>query len=157
MPRQKVKATTILTCEQIASVKNGIERSLGPTILSAFRKYRMDTEGMVRFMCVGAKLRELREVKALELKQVAANLRVPQYRLRDIESSTLNSVAGEVLLRYAAFLGAGRWLKRWCSMNRSLAEQLGLIQSRVKHTKGGAAPSNLIVETDAPQAARRSR
>ena len=135
MPRRKIKATTILAPEQIAAVKEGIERLLGSTVVSAFRDYRLDTEGTLRFMSVGAKLRGLRDMKGLELKEIAAHLRVPQYRLREIESSSIRNISGELVSEYAAFLGAERWLKRWSSMNLSLAERLGLIQSRAN---GGA-------------------
>jgi len=155
VPRRKIKATTILVPEQIAAVKEGIERLLGPTVVSAFRDYRLDTEGMLRFMSVGAKLRELREMKALELKGVAAHLRIPQYRLREIESSSVNNVVGEIVLRYARFLGAGRWLRRWCSMNPSLAERLELTQRRAKPANGGAA-RNLTAPSKRTRRKRRA-
>ena len=139
MANRKVKATTILTPQQVSIVREGIEGLLGSKVVSAFREYRLDTESILRFMSVGAKLRELRETKALELKAVAVHLCVPQYRLREIESSSINNIVGDVVLRYAEFLGANRWLKSWCSMNRSLAEKLGLIQGRAKSANAGAA------------------
>ncbi len=155
MPRRKIKPTTILAPEQIAAVKKGIEQLLGPAVVSAFRDYRLDTEGMLRFMSVGAKLRELRELKALELKEVAAHLRIPQFRLREIESSSINNVVGEIVLRYAGFLGAERWLRRWCCMNPSLAERLELTQKRAKHANGGAA-RNLTAPSKRTRLKRRA-
>ena len=123
---------------------------LGPAAVSAFRNYQLDIEGTLRFISVGVKLRELRNLQGLELKETAAHLRVPQYRLREIESSSIKNINGELVSKYAAFLGAGRWLKRWSSMNLPLAERLGLIQSKV----GGGAKSAL---TSPSKRTRRKR
>jgi hypothetical protein len=58
------------------------------------------------------------------LKAVAAELKAPQYRLKDIEQGQVKNIKSEILLRYIGFLGLSRWFSQWKKANPRLAEKI---------------------------------
>jgi hypothetical protein len=57
----------------------------------------------------------------MDLKTAAKAMRVPRYRLRDIEECTVKNLDASVLHRYVGFLGLDRWFTRWSKANPKLA------------------------------------
>jgi len=58
---------------------------------------------------------------------VGLQLKVPQYRIKDIEFGTVDCIDPKVLPRYVSLLGLGRWVQRWVAANGDLAARLGLV------------------------------
>jgi ribosome-binding protein aMBF1 (putative translation factor) len=86
-----------------------------------------DLEAGARLSSLRAKCTETREKKGLSIKDVAQQLKVPQYRIKDIEGAgRIDAGNAEVLRRYVELLGIRRWVKRWVAANGELAMKLGL-------------------------------
>ena len=68
----------------------------------------MRVEDCVRYIALASRLQEARESAGLSIKDVATRLGLPQYRIRDAESSGLN-VQADVLQRYADLAGLSEW------------------------------------------------
>jgi cytoskeletal protein RodZ len=75
-------------------------------------------------MALTAKCRETREKRGLSIKDVAAQLRVPQYRIKAIEGHPSREFKPQYLRSYVEFLGSRRWVRRWIAANAELGKRL---------------------------------
>lgn len=62
----------------------------------------------------------------------AAALKVPQYRLKEIEACSTKRLRPEVVLKYIEFLGLAGWFGKWRKANAEYAKRMGLVQGRKK-------------------------
>ncbi|MFH1219900.1 MAG: hypothetical protein V1694_05555 [Candidatus Eisenbacteria bacterium] len=65
-------------------------------------------------------------LKALHIKEAAARLKVPQYRLRDVEKAWPDRMIPEIFKRYIELLGLRDWVAEWIKANSELAERMGI-------------------------------
>lgn len=65
-----------------------------------------------------------RNERGLRVREVAASLRVPQYRIKDIEGGSLAEVEAETLWEYVRFLGLEGWFQGWARRHRAVLERL---------------------------------
>jgi hypothetical protein len=123
--------TTILNHAQVRVLAAGIRRVLGPRIhglgLASDRLRLTDT---IRFTAVAASCLRERERLGLTVKEVATSLKVPQYRIKAVESGIFSEIRSDVLSRYLAFLGLAGWATRWALANPRLARRLGIDSER---------------------------
>lgn len=83
-----------------------------------------DSERIIRMMALSENCKNARESRGLSIKEVAAHMRVPQYRLRAVEDGSMNSLQPQCLRAYLEFLGLTPWARRWAAANPALAERL---------------------------------
>ena len=121
---RKLTTTSILNNDELAILANGIHQVLGESVTLAVEAYGLDVEAIVRFMPVAEKCRIARARKDLSLKDAARALRVPQYRLKDIEENRVGAVDQAVLVLYIELLEIKQWFSRWKAQNSSLYESL---------------------------------
>lgn len=114
----------ILKREEVQTVSRLIRGALGEELMRTIASLGVDVETTVRFSLVGHQCKTHREQRGLSLKEVAAHLRMPQYRIRSIEEGRLRQVNGDVLRRYVGYLGLTKWFNRWLQENQDLAKQL---------------------------------
>ncbi len=129
---ESVKRTkqAILTEAEVAAVSDAavefLRRNLGDHPF--FTRTRV--ERTVRMLPLAARCSEARERLGASVKDVARQLRVPQYRVRAIESGSLREIRLEVLQKYIVFLGLQRWYAKWRRGNAALLGELELTQAR---------------------------
>jgi len=120
------KKTSILTDMEVKYLKKEAHRLLGP----AFAELSFLSETMIedtfRWMALGARCQEERDKRGLSIKDVSSELRVPQYRLRAIESGSLREIKPDIAHSYFLFLGIKSWVIRWARANAELAQRTGL-------------------------------
>ncbi len=117
----------ILTEAEIAMVVKAMRKGLGEDIARMIPGGTNAMADSVRFLPVAGHCNWLREAQGLTVKEAAAALRVPQYRLLDIEAGSTGRMRADVLLAYAAHLGVDpEWMCAWAEANRQLARKLGL-------------------------------
>ena len=125
-PRSRpVSATTILTDEEVATVVRAVPELLGEDFASAFARWGSAFEDQVRFGPVARRCLVERERRGWTRKDVAVALRVPQYRVQDIERGWASRLQPELVPRYLAHLGLQRWFRRWREANPALATRMG--------------------------------
>ncbi len=122
---RSLKPTSILTDAEVRATKARLEEIL-PIAALVSADLAVDLEITIRFAAVAAKCRESRELRGESIKDVAAQLRVPQYRLKAIEEPRAAEIDAEMLRRYIGYLGLGSWFSRWKRANRILAQSLDL-------------------------------
>jgi Helix-turn-helix domain len=121
---RKLTTTSILNDDEITLLAHGIHQLLGEGVTLAAEAYGLDVEAMLRFMPVAEGCRIARARKDLSLKDAARALRVPQYRLKDIEENRVGAVDQAVLILYVELLDIKQWFSRWKAQNSSLYESL---------------------------------
>jgi len=95
-----------------------------PNLKKAFDKYDINPKGMIRFKPVSEMCQNGREKKGLAFKQIALSLKVPQYRLKDIESSSVKNIKVDILEKYIDYLGLRDWFKLWKKHNLDVYNRL---------------------------------
>jgi hypothetical protein len=114
------------------SLPTGIHQVLGESVTVAVEAYGLDVEAILRFMPVAERCRIARARKDLPLKDAARALRVPQYRLKDIEENRVGAVDRAVLDLYIELLDMKQWFSRWKAQNSSLYESLSPISRQAR-------------------------
>ena len=129
---RKLTTTSILNNDELAILANGIHQVLGESVTVAVEAYGLDVEAILRFMPVAERCRIARARKDLSLKNAARALRVPQYRLKDIEENRVGAVDQAVLVLYVELLDMKQWFSRWKAQNSSLYESLSPISRQAR-------------------------
>jgi len=114
----------ILTEDEVKILSLGLQKLFGPEIYAQMKAHGIDPGTTVRFMAVASRCQHTREAKGLSIKAAAAEMKIPQYRLKDIEQGQVKNIKSEILLRYIAFLGLSRWFSQWKKANPTLAERI---------------------------------
>lgn len=116
--------TTILTDRQIRQLIKGLRQAFGSETAQQMRKIGISLEETVRLMSLNAKCQEVREERGLSIKDVAAKLEIPQYRLKAVEKGRAKDILPDVLEKYIAFLSLEDWFEQWKEANPKLAAKL---------------------------------
>lgn len=95
-----------------------------PNLKGVLDKYDISPKDMIRFQVVSETCRSQREKKGLTLKQVALSLKVPQYRLKYIESSSVKHISADILESYVDYLELRKWFNSWKKYNLDVYKRL---------------------------------
>jgi len=121
------KKTSILTDEEIRIVAGEVRRLLGQDIVALARGHGVRVEDGLRWQSLRAKCEQERNNRGLTIKDVASQIRRPQYRIRAVEQGGLRELRPEIAHEYFRFLGIVPWVKRWARANQELAERAGIL------------------------------
>jgi cytoskeletal protein RodZ len=75
---------------------------------------------------VRKRFQSAREARGLSIKEVAVQLKVPQYRLKAIEEASVSEIKQDIFQKYSEFLELEDWVSEWAAANKKLATKLGL-------------------------------
>ena len=95
-----------------------------PNLKEAFGKDDINAKDMVRFQMVSEMCRSEREKKRITFKQITLSLKVPQYRLKYIESSSVKNINTVILESYIDYLGLRKWFNLWKRYNLDVYNRL---------------------------------
>jgi hypothetical protein len=95
-----------------------------PNLKEALGKYDINPKDMVRFQMVSEVCRSEREKKGITFKQIALSLKVPQYRLKYIESSSVKNINAVILESYIDYFGLRKWFNLWKRHNLDVYNRL---------------------------------
>lgn len=112
--------------DEIQTLAKCLHEALPQPMLDRLRLYGLDAEEHLRFMSVARFLIKRREAEGLDIKTVARRqLRVPQYRLRDIEAGNVSGIVPDALIAYIKHMQLTAWFGRWKKANAELAGRIG--------------------------------
>ncbi len=106
-----------------------VRESLGPEFVELCDKLGFDVEGMIRYKPFGDKFEAARLGRNLTIKEAAAQIKAPQYRLKAIENGHFSEILPDVLRKYAGFLDLEDYVTSWSQINPDLADDLGIDRS----------------------------
>lgn len=95
-----------------------------PNLKDVLDKYDIRPKDMIRFQVVSGMCLSQREKKDLTLKQIALSLKVPQYRLKYIENSSVKNISAGILENYIDHLDLRRWFDEWKKCNLDVYKRL---------------------------------
>jgi transcriptional regulator with XRE-family HTH domain len=159
MRERRVRPTTILTDAEVTTLVRGVRSVLGDGFGALVKSYGMDLEEGVRFTAVAKRCVEERAARGWTLKEVARQLKVARYRLRDIEAGHVRSVEPEVLHAYVSHLGLESWYGRWKRSSPDLATRLAPVgtKSQVSSSQRARSNNRMQLTKSAPRSAVRRR
>lgn len=95
-----------------------------PSLKGVLDKYNINPKDMIRFQPVPEMCQSEREKKKVSLKQIALSLKVPQYKLRNIESSSIKDIKADILESYIDYLGLRDRFESWKKNNSDVYSRL---------------------------------
>ncbi len=116
----------MLSDDEARLMAQRLKQVMGQPFVDLLDRYEIDVEANLHFMSVASRVQEVRQKKKLDLKEAASALKVPQYRLRDIEQGRLKHIVADILLQYVHLLGLKTWFGRWRKANPGVVDRLGL-------------------------------
>jgi hypothetical protein len=105
-------------------IAKGVFEILGSNFKEAVDKYDINMKDMIRFQLVSEMCRTKREKKGLTFRHIALTLKVPQYKLKYIESSNVKDINVDILEDYIDYLGLRRWFNAWKRHNLDVYKRL---------------------------------
>lgn len=103
-------------------ITNFVDFTIGSGIIE--RLGRKHSKDMIRFRPVAEACKKARDFEGMTIKQIAAQLKIPQYRLRSIEESNLRYIRLNALELYIDFLDMCNWFNLWVCKNKSVYNRL---------------------------------
>jgi len=98
---------------------------LGPDITRILDQSDLNPNHMIRFRYIADMCRKTREQKGLSFKKISASLKIPQYRLKQIEEGVPDKINSDILQKYIEFLGVKNDFEEWLKDNRDVYDGLG--------------------------------
>lgn len=103
-----------------------IREAMGPELLDTFELLGVNTESRIRYSLLAARFEKGRVALDMTIKDVAALLKVPQYRLKAVEEGDFNLIVPGIFRRYCRFLELDETVESWVRENAALAGELGI-------------------------------
>jgi len=117
------KKKKFIDAEMAGYITDKIVKAM-PNLKEVLGKYGINPKDMIRFQMVSEMCRNEREKKGLPFKQISLNLKVPQYRLKDVESSSVKNIVADILEKYIDYLGLRKWFNSWKKHNMDVYDRL---------------------------------
>ncbi len=112
----KTDLTKILTDDEVSAAADAMRETFGTLAAT------VDLEQTVRFLSLSKACQGAREQRGLSIKDAAALLKVPQYRLKAIEQGSLKLIEPGTLHAYVGLLELGAYFEEWAAANPALRQ-----------------------------------
>lgn len=122
----KPNAEEIVNQVGVKKVVEMMRDVLDPALFDECERLGVDAEAIIRYMPLADRFKEGRARLNLTIKEVAARLKEPQYKIKAVEKGELRQVDVEVFQKYCCFLELDEYVASWCRQNGVLAEKLGV-------------------------------
>jgi len=113
-----------LNSENAKLVIKKIREVLGPEITDMLDKSGINPNHLIRFQYISSLCTNAREQKNISLKQASEKLKIPQYRLREIESGSTKAILPDILDKYLDFLGLTDAFCDWLKDNEDIYKSI---------------------------------
>lgn len=126
MEKRTIDPTHILDDKQVKELTRKLKSYLPYEFANYIKDGKVNPENTVRMLSFTNKFKEERLQSGKTFKELAAILKVPQYRLKAIENGRLNEIKPDVLKKYSKQLDLDAWCLSWAEKNTELANKLGI-------------------------------
>ena len=118
------KRSPKLNSEQAKLVNKMVREALGPEITDMLDKSGVNSDHLIRFQYISSLCKNTRDQKNIPLKQASEKLKIPQYRLREIENGSTKAILSDFLDRYVDFLGLTDAFCDWLKDNEDIYKSI---------------------------------
>ena len=113
--------SSIIDEETANLVVEKMREVLGSAVFSISENFGVNAQELVRCQLLFHSCKAAREKKRLTVKQVAAILKVPQYRIKVLEGGPdRTSIRSDILERYIEFLELSVFYREWKKVNQDI-------------------------------------
>ena len=99
----KPDAEEIINQVGVEKVVAMMREALGPDLFDACERLGVDAETIIRYMPLSDKFKEARAERNLTIKEVAVQLKEPQYKIKAVEKGEFKQIDVEVFQSIAVF------------------------------------------------------
>lgn len=103
-----------------------IREALGPALFDACERMGVDAETIIRYAPLADSFKAARTQLNLTIKEVAAQLKETQYKIKAIEKGEFRQFDVDVFHKYCHFLQLDEYVEAWSHWHSALASQLGI-------------------------------
>ena len=114
----------IFTPEQAKNLVDLVKFQLGEKISSLTSELNINIHHVIRYLPLAKFCKKKRESLNLSLKEIGTKLKVPKYKLKAIEETSLHAVKHEILIQYVKFLGIEKEFELWAQDNQDILEEI---------------------------------
>ena len=120
------KETKILDDEEVHLLTSLVMAALPDGAKELLLSSKSNPENTIRMRSVRATFKNARESANESLKDTSQKTKIPQYRIRAIESGDVSYIKPNCLRTLSSYFRLDKWCARWASKNRELSERLGM-------------------------------
>jgi len=102
-----------------------MREAMGPDLFGACERMGVDAETVIRYAPLADSFKQARARVNLTIKEVAVQLKVPQYKIRAVEKGEFRQIDVAVFQKYRSFLQLDDYVESWSQRNSALAKRLG--------------------------------
>ena len=117
MKKKQTEKSNILSDKEVQILSQVLQESIGDKISKKAKELGINFEDVIRFSSLSKKIQEKRESLGLTIKEVSKQLKVPQYKLKDIESNRTRNFNFKTLKDYIEYLKLDDLFKEWLEAN----------------------------------------
>ena len=119
-----------LSNQQTELLVKRVQEVLGPEVADIMDQSGINPNHLVRFQYISSLCKNTRQQKQISLKQASQKLKIPQYRLREIEGGNIKAISLDFLNRYIDFLGLTNAFRDWLKDNEDIYKSIQDNQSK---------------------------
>jgi hypothetical protein len=117
MKKKKSDNPKIFTDKEVEILSEFLRENLDTSFSRKAKEYGINFEDMIRFHPLSQKIQEKRILLDLSIKDVSKQLKIPQYKLKYIENSSVKNIDIKILQDYVKLLKLDNWYKEWLKAN----------------------------------------
>lgn len=114
----------LLNSQQAESIVERMNEVLGPEVAAMISASGLNPNHMVRFLSLASLCRRRRQEIGLSLKDVSQRLKIPQYRLKAVESGMIPQLTRGSLDAYIQILGLADQFAQWRDGNEDVWDEI---------------------------------
>lgn len=118
--------TKILSDDEVRRLSEALMSAMPEEFKIVLLARGIDPGNSIRMRSLAAAFRLARESRGASLKDIATEAKIPQYRIRSIESGNESEIDPVFLRELSSFYGLDDWCSKWAGSNAELAEILGM-------------------------------
>jgi len=113
-----------LNNEQASLLVKELKKRLGPELTDILDQSGINPNHLVRFQYIAGLCRNARQQRKISLKQASEKIKIPQYRLKDIEGGSIKTILPEFREKYVEFLGLTDAFCDWQKDNKDIYKSI---------------------------------
>jgi hypothetical protein len=114
-----------INSEQADNIVELVRDMFGENTVNMIDNHGININHLVRSMYLSKLCIRKREEKGISLKKASSNLKIPQYKLKYIETTGIVDIELDILEKYIQYLGIEKEFYEWQKQNQDIYKEMG--------------------------------